>query len=200
MTEPPKTIPLLIGALTLLASSGCSLQSRAVTAASAAWSCPEDRIQVAPADIPLGAVQQPPPDIASDPARLAIWRRGRPHPSDVRDFSVSGCGKTGTIECRYAYDVAQQGLLWTCAVPNPLIVDVTARVEWLGTQPVVGATPEMLETMAAQMDASGQTAVAQMREGTAASGGRSSGECHHAVSDGRAHHGARAQHIGTATH
>jgi hypothetical protein len=162
MPEPRKTMHLLIGALTLLACSGCSLQSRAVTAASTAWSCPEDRIQVAPVDIPLGAVQQPPPEIAADPARLAIWRKGRPDPSDLREFSASGCGKTGAIECRYAYDYVNQGLHWVCAVPNPLIVDISGRVDGLGPQSgVVGATPEALEALAAQMDASGQATVAE---------------------------------------
>jgi hypothetical protein len=115
MTPYARTVRLLLGALTLLASSGCSLQSRAVTAASEAWSCPEDRIQVVSADAPSGAAPQPPADIAADPARLAIWQKNRPDPSDVREFSASGCGRTGTIECRYTFDVANQNLHWICA-------------------------------------------------------------------------------------
>jgi hypothetical protein len=107
-----------LGALVLFVFSGCSLQSRAVTAASTAWSCPEARVQVAPAPIP-NSEPQPAADVAADPARLAIWQQSHPDPSDIREFSASGCGKTGMIECRYAYDVVNQNLHWTCALAAP---------------------------------------------------------------------------------
>jgi hypothetical protein len=125
-----------------LASSGCSLQSRAVTAASAAWSCPEDRIQVVSTDSPNGAEPQPPADVAADPARLAIWQRNRPDQSDVREFSASGCGRTGTIECRYTFDVANQNLHWTCAPSSTPVqrLELLSRSR-LTSQPAPGPDP-----------------------------------------------------------
>jgi hypothetical protein len=80
MTPYARTVRLLLGALTLLASSGCSLQSRAVTAASEAWSCPEDGIQVvsADADAPNGAAPQPPADIAAGCTGSALRPLQRP--------------------------------------------------------------------------------------------------------------------------
>jgi hypothetical protein len=137
-----RTVRLLLGVLTPLASSGCSLQSRAVTAASAAWSCPEDRIEVVSMGGPNGAEPQPPADVAADPARLDVWKRNRPDPSDVREFSASGCGRTGTIECRYTFDVANQNLHWVC-VPTATVVQ---RLELLSrsrltSQPAPVADP-----------------------------------------------------------
>ncbi len=53
------------------------------------FSCPEDRIHVAPSDQPA---ESPPPEVAADPARLAIWRQNHPHDaSEV--FDLTGCDR-----------------------------------------------------------------------------------------------------------
>jgi hypothetical protein len=83
-------------------------------AASAAMSCPKERVQVA---LKLERPQpQPPPDVAADPDRLAIWRQQQPDPSNSQVFSASGCGQTGVVFCNYEQHSDAQGnwAEWGC--------------------------------------------------------------------------------------
>jgi hypothetical protein len=93
------------------------VQQVAKSAASNAWSCPEDRISVETNPVP--AAPQPPADVAADPARLAIWQRQHAAPPSVRTFSASGCGQKAQVSCTWsvlAGDGVTSGdsVVWSC--------------------------------------------------------------------------------------
>jgi hypothetical protein len=95
---------LLVG-LSLLATAGCTPVLRSTGAERQARRqfseeafCPEQRV-VAERVIPIPA---PPPPIANDPERLAMWRRA--HEAHARadprqTIAVSGCGEQETYYC-----------------------------------------------------------------------------------------------------
>lgn len=70
----------------------------------------------------------PPPEIAADPARYAIWRQQRDEAEygmtsvdEERTFSAAGCGHSGIIRCAYGISVDPSGnryLGWNCLPPN----------------------------------------------------------------------------------
>ena len=55
--------------------------------------CPVERIVVAPS-----APAAPPPDIAADPQRLALWQASH---GETSHFVVEGCGKRLTYKCQF---------------------------------------------------------------------------------------------------
>jgi hypothetical protein len=102
----------LVGVLALASLVGCAfLTSRgaATAAASKTWSCPGDRLTIVSER--TQAVEAPPPQISSDPERLAIWKANQPNPTTRRELVVQGCGLTGTFLCREKYDGAYS---WHC--------------------------------------------------------------------------------------
>jgi hypothetical protein len=107
MRSPTREKKIGAIALVLLGSVGCSVQSTARSAASSSWSCPEDRIQITPVADPSSS---PPPDIAADPARLALWQKSQASQVEHRDFAASGCGRTGNVIC----EPSTESSTWTC--------------------------------------------------------------------------------------
>jgi hypothetical protein len=93
------------------------LQESAVSAASTAWSCPANRVSVEanPAPTPT-----PPPDVAADPERLAIWQRQLAAPPSALTFSASGCGQTAQVSCLYSIEngvssgLPTSDVRWSC--------------------------------------------------------------------------------------
>jgi hypothetical protein len=138
---------------------GCSPRTRATTAASIAWSCPEDRIVLERA--PAASAADPPPDIAADPARLAIWKRSASDPSETMNFSASGCGQKGTVSCFYDATPGQTSS-WRCveASSPPHSSALKTKVEEIKVASAGGA-PETLEAMAKQLEALGEMDEAQ---------------------------------------
>jgi hypothetical protein len=153
-------------------SKGCvSVQDLALSEASTTWSCPKQQIEIGMSralDPP-----QPPADVAADPARLTIWRGQHAGPVTHRTVSASGCGQKAEVTCDYGVVPGVPGVtnstgVWACNVPPPsspasVALDVLAKaqLEALATGSGVGAKPEALEALAAQLDALGQTAMAQ---------------------------------------
>jgi hypothetical protein len=105
----------LAGALAIL-NTGCvmSMAQGARTIFSQKNTCPSDRITVRQrADVPphtLLAPQasqpQPPPDVASDPERLALWNKmHRDREASIDDvgttYEVSGCGQSVMYVCTH---------------------------------------------------------------------------------------------------
>ena len=111
-----------LGTALALGGSGCAQADPlpvAVSAASVAGSCPKDRLNAVPT---TGAAKAPPPDIAADPARLAIWQRtqadNQPNPETDRSFHISGCGGEWRTHCVYQY-LPDKGNHWACwAIPQ----------------------------------------------------------------------------------
>ncbi len=91
-----------------LGLGGCSgnlgvARDRTLTNFSAAFQCPTDRVTV---QAPLPSVSRPPPpDVAADPARLAIWNQ---ETSDNRANTVFsralGCGHAVDYTCGWQSD------------------------------------------------------------------------------------------------
>jgi hypothetical protein len=152
-------------------STGCvSVQDLAVSEASTAWSCPKQRIEIGPTRAP--DPPPPPTDVAADPARLTIWKGQHDGPVTHRTLSAAGCDHKGDVTCDYGVVPGVPGVtnntgVWACSVSPPnspasvaLDTIVKAQLQGLATGSAV-VKPEMLEGLATQMDASGQTAVAQ---------------------------------------
>jgi hypothetical protein len=97
-------------AVCLLAAS-CAVSASAVRERFALdHSCPEERVSahersdVKPSDILLAHDEQPPPEVAADPQRLAMWRdRNRAQAERWDDdhgvYEVQGCGAAGVYAC-----------------------------------------------------------------------------------------------------
>jgi hypothetical protein len=104
-------------------------------------SCPGDRVTTV-ASPPTAPA--PPPEIAADPARAQVWgQTQQDRTKDLHVVTARGCGTETAYECRFFAE--NRAPMCTRAVALP----------------VVGERPEMLEALAAQMDASGQTSAAQ---------------------------------------
>ena len=94
----------------LACSQGC-ITSR-ITGARTQFSqdatCPEDRVAVRETPLVLTPVE-PPPDVAADPQRLAMWQardaeQRRAKQSD-RYYVVSGCGASHVYRCYYCVEM-----------------------------------------------------------------------------------------------
>ncbi len=102
-----------------------SAEDFAVESASDAWSCPKERISIETLQVPTPQ-PQPPPDVAADPARLAIWQKNDGAPSPTRAFSASGCGRKGTVTCTIRFDTSVvegtefTDAAWRCYTGSPL--------------------------------------------------------------------------------
>lgn len=114
------TRALLTFGVALLACSGC------VTSMAGARSqfaqdetCPDDRVSVA-AEARLPTVASPPPDVASDPQRLAMWQRAdeQRERSESREkyYVAKGCGQTQVYHCYHCVDMPDKTVCGT--VPN----------------------------------------------------------------------------------
>jgi hypothetical protein len=98
---------------------------------SEAFSCPDNRIVVTPS----GALaNNPPPEVAADPERLAIWQKN--HASDPsRVFDVTGCNRHVRLSCRVFAD--DQAMSFCSPVVEPgqragrVIVDPAATQQAL---------------------------------------------------------------------
>ena len=116
MAMARKTTAALLAIAFVLGESGClSVQDRALAAASNSLTCPKERITVT---LKRNDHQpQPPPEIAADPARLAIWQKQQPDPSNSQVFSASGCGQAGVVFCNYEQhsDATGNWAEWGCA-------------------------------------------------------------------------------------
>ncbi len=94
-----------------LAMLGCtSLEQGAQEEFTTKFSCPKDRVKVVPRsdlkafDITFGTRAPPPADVASDPARLAIWQKKQDDTeaswnAGTPVFEVTGCDKDVIFTC-----------------------------------------------------------------------------------------------------
>jgi hypothetical protein len=81
--------------------------------------CPLSRVTVKPT---VEMVGSPPPDVASDPDRLAMWQRAMleqvNHEGDRQLFSASGCGDLANYACwDYQQDEQRGGLVVCTSAP-----------------------------------------------------------------------------------
>jgi hypothetical protein len=84
-------VPLFLAALAPIAGCGGPPAESARREFARLKSCPEDQIKVTPQAAP-----PPPADIASDPARVAVWKQNQP---EERYFLAEGCGTTFSFAC-----------------------------------------------------------------------------------------------------
>ena len=105
-------ISISITFLALLA--GCtSLEVGAQEAFTREFSCPGDRVAVVPrpevdvfTKMSGSAPAQPPPDVAADRGRLAVWNEDRAkseafYRARFKAYEVSGCGKSALYACSH---------------------------------------------------------------------------------------------------
>jgi hypothetical protein len=99
----PDGIRTVLG-LVACALTGCThytADKAAVLAATLQWSCPKDRVSTVETPLP----NTPPPDVAADPERLALWQKNRSDPGTApHKYVVSGCGKRATADCTFDLD------------------------------------------------------------------------------------------------
>jgi len=101
---------ILIFALLTSLTCSCSREKEALITFSEKHSCPEDKIQVTPASgesyakrYAAAYPQVPPAEIASDPARVAVWKKN--HGADYEwanayeIFNVKGCKNAEELAC-----------------------------------------------------------------------------------------------------
>jgi hypothetical protein len=131
----PTQLGSLVVAITFVFTASACHESGAIKVAAAAWSCPKDQITL----VSEGGQQRepPPPEVAADPKRLAVWQ-GQADP-EARTYVVTGCGHTGRVSCAYA--TSGQYIVWTCEGP-PSIPESTGEPEETGPMGVgtLGAT------------------------------------------------------------
>jgi len=106
-----------------LTSGGCvSAATGAQRQLSKDVSCPENRIGVRPLRPPV-TLREPPAAVASDAARLALWRRddAERHKKEAEQkyFVAEGCGEQRLYRCYYC--VQHPGRM-SCGV-SPICVD-----------------------------------------------------------------------------
>ena len=75
--------------------------------------CPKDRVTVSPT-----AANLPPPDVAADPARLALW-----HSQALPEYLARGCGQ----EIRFSVTQLRDGDL--LVAPDPPLTSLTPLVQ-----------------------------------------------------------------------
>jgi hypothetical protein len=163
-----------VAAVGVLASCA-SLSGGARETFSKLATCPPERVTVVERPDYRRPVPpaSPPPDVVADPERLALWHQQREKDrKEAGDnpcfgdtpFEATGCGRRIIMCCGHPEGSSPgtiDGSKVGC-VPQPDDSPAPAGVSSTqGNVVVADATPEMLETLAAQMDASGQTAVAQ---------------------------------------
>lgn len=87
--------------------------------------CPESRVEVRPRgdlrvwDVLVGVTPQPPPDVASDPERIALFRANQQDQNDRMQsscelYEVRGCSQQQLLCC--AHPSAEGGGTYTTAV------------------------------------------------------------------------------------
>ncbi len=111
-----RRVRLCLAVLLAAAVAGCGSQKEAAFRTfSEAYSCPRERMTVAPVkdvtmrDLWLRAnpLPEPPADVRADPARLAVWRRAQDKEREgplrgvesYELFRVSGCGQAVDYAC-----------------------------------------------------------------------------------------------------
>ncbi len=136
-------------------------------------SCPPNQVTVKErpdldhATLLFRSLSRPPADIAADRVRLEVWKDTQRKSSAVswsnsQVFELDGCGVHSLLACKFWHGLVQ------CSDVVPLEegsdpVAGTPQIEYpRSSVSRAGATPEMLEATAAQLDASGQTGIAQM--------------------------------------
>lgn len=105
---------LLLLLVVMVSGVGCkSLKTGAKEEFSAHFSCPEDRITVSerPYSAIAGNSPSPPREVASDPERLAIWKKQQDEKAaalarNYEAFEVEGCGRKVLYRCSH---VSQRG-------------------------------------------------------------------------------------------
>jgi hypothetical protein len=97
--------------VTLLVASGCeSMGDGAKKEFSRSYSCPEsstesrERKDLTPYDVRHWDPTKPPPDVAADPTRLAVWEKNEQETrqsvnSHYTVMEVRGCSRTALYEC-----------------------------------------------------------------------------------------------------
>jgi hypothetical protein len=167
---------LNLGVLIFTIASLCGCAGAAGAAADAAsqtWTCPKEQIVVQPTkDSPP---HEPPPEIASNPERNELWQRSRRNPKDHPVFVATGCGHTLRWVCAYELHYLNDGtpfMQWDCSAYGEPIQNVAMTPAQSHRPPVSEAGAEireggketnvleMLDTLAAQMDAEGNAAAA----------------------------------------
>jgi hypothetical protein len=94
------------GLVVAYALCGCSLDGKARTDFSKQFTCPENAITVQERDdldadeLIWGPPTPPPPEVARDPERLALWRKQHaPKTADRTVFHVQGCAHDVFYAC-----------------------------------------------------------------------------------------------------
>jgi hypothetical protein len=88
------------------------------------YSCPLDSVankarpDVQAADFEKPAT--PPPEVASDPARLAVWKANQPQPWSVEFFELTGCGHHVLWGCKLPSSKSSSGVLASCPYTRDL--------------------------------------------------------------------------------
>ena len=102
----------VIAALACVACTQPGLAGLAARSFSESASCPADRVAVAAATFAMSELEPalggaPPADVASDPARLALWNKSQEKASSNYEepaaFLVSGCGQSTRYICYRAF-------------------------------------------------------------------------------------------------
>jgi hypothetical protein len=88
------------------------------------YSCPlgsitsHERPEVQAADFQKAAT--PPPEVAADPARLAVWKSHQPEPWSVHFFELTGCGHHVLWGCRLPSSRSSAGVHAFCPYTRDL--------------------------------------------------------------------------------
>jgi hypothetical protein len=80
----------IAGAALSFACGGMSARDDAIATFSRSFSCPKDGLTVAEREA------TPPPDVATDPDRLAVWQKVH---SSGSYFLIEGCGESRSFMC-----------------------------------------------------------------------------------------------------
>jgi TPR repeat protein len=101
------TLTLSLGAIALVAGmAGCTSYSSAARAQFAASaSCPSDKVTVTSRPGDPVPPQNPPPEVAADPGKLAVWRRDdeeRRQDAAATVYVAKGCGQERQYTCEHS--------------------------------------------------------------------------------------------------
>jgi hypothetical protein len=88
------------------------------------YSCPLDSItSKARPDVQATQFETaatPPPEVAGDPARLAVWKSNQPQPWSVEFFELTGCGHHVLWGCRLPSSKSSAGVHAFCPYTRDL--------------------------------------------------------------------------------
>lgn len=120
---------LVIGLISIMPGimiykSFTALPSRTIDEFSEKFSCPNDSITSKKRpDVDVAQFEKaatPPPEVAADPARLAVWKSHQPGAWDVDFFELEGCGHHVLWGCRLPSSKSSAGVHVFCPYTRDL--------------------------------------------------------------------------------